>query len=1077
MEPNKTMQPSSKEEVAEMLQYDEYVIGALIRVYSFQTVDEQEWETTSHKNNVGFSGTDANILTSIAKYYDQKHWLSDKQLALVKRKIGKYWSQLIGNNIYPMPSIVPHLPLKKEQIRLVETISKAELPDTVKRLEGDTFLKISFPFSQDDLSAVKALSHRRYGGDKFWYCPPLFENLEQLKKLEFEFDEIVQKAWNRLNEKTKTVTIKDIPNFNFKGLYPFQVEGVEFLESHNGRGLISDEMGLGKTIQALAWLALRPDLRPVIIVCPASLKLNWAKEIKKWMPGDSSLIISGKNGNGEKIDPSKDIYIINYDILKSRLNQLIELDPKIVIGDECFPYNTEVTTNQGTMKIGDIVEKKEPISVLSYDSSKNVLEYNKIVRYIKKETRQSLIRITHECGNFVCTKNHKIWCANENKYHKAENLTPGNLLFVQEEIRNKISYTKILFNKLFSKMENATTRNKKKGLHSRKSKEIKRKKENLAADRIWKGLCKTFFTKNEDEQSQQNPSSNSESSKDQTYKGKSPCMEGRKRRKRKTNNPSTKTLKSPKLADGSIGKNTSAPKFWLSNLLQNRCSKSRVKNRNRGGWKRTQLGAKKRVRPEKDFILRISRVVSVEILEPGDSGGYGKSEKDCQFVYNLEIEKVHNYTANKVIVSNCHFIKNRKADRTVAFTKLAKTVPHLIALTGTPIVNRPVEFFNSLNLIDPARWPNFFSYAKKYCDAKKSYFGWDFTGSSNLDELNEKIGNTMIRRLKKDVLPDLPKKVRSVVPMEITNRNEYQKASDDLISWLKELDEYKEREKEVDDAKFKWGEIKRAKKAKNSSSEIADLEKEMKKAWIEKRDSFNKKQKGIKKAAQIIRIEKLKQLAVDGKMDACISWIENYLEQEDKLVVFCTHHKTIDVLMEKFRIGLAVQLDGRSSAKAKNQAVETFQNDPNCKLFIGNIRAAGTGITLTAASSTCFIELGWGPDDQAEDRVHRISQEAESVGAYYLLADDTIEMDIASLIDEKRQVLSAALDGTVVEEKEMLKELFNRMKRKENELEKLIEDSEKLENDLLKNDNVTICNLKERRSQREKAKRLIQKRS
>ena len=101
-------------------------------------------------------------------------------------------------------------------------------------------------------------------------------------------------------------------------------------------------------------------------------------------------------------------------------------------------------------------------------------------------------------------------------------------------------------------------------------------------------------------------------------------------------------------------------------------------------------------------------------------------------------------------------------------------------------------------------------------------------------------------------------------------------------------------------------------------------------------------------------------------------------------------------------------------------------------MFVGNIKAAGTGITLTAASSTCFLELSWTPGehDQAEDRVHRIGQEADSVNAYYLLADGTIENDISEMLDEKRKILVSVLDGKEVEEKGMLTELMKRIKEK-----------------------------------------------
>src|SRR5690606_27180808 len=104
-----------------------------------------------------------------------------------------------------------------------------------------------------------------------------------------------------------------------KTLFPYQEEGVKFVESREGRALIGDEMGLGKTIQALAYLQLHPEHRPAVILCPASLKYNWAKEIKETMTKRTNIqILDGKS-------PYRihgDIVIINYDIVESWLKEL-----------------------------------------------------------------------------------------------------------------------------------------------------------------------------------------------------------------------------------------------------------------------------------------------------------------------------------------------------------------------------------------------------------------------------------------------------------------------------------------------------------------------------------------------------------------------------------------------------------------------------------------------------------------------------------------------------------------------------------------------------------------------------------
>jgi len=141
-------------------------------------------------------------------------------------------------------------------------------------------------------------------------------------------------------------------------------------------------------------------------------------------------------------------------------------------------------------------------------------------------------------------------------------------------------------------------------------------------------------------------------------------------------------------------------------------------------------------------------------------------------------------------------------------------------------------------------------------------------------------------------------------------------------------------------------------------------------------------------------------------------------------VVFATHKKIIDALMKEFK-GISVKIDGSVSSADREYAVQAFQNDKSIRLFVGNIQAAGVGITLTAASAVAFIELPWTPGDlvQAEDRCHRIGQN-NNVNIYYLLANGTIEEKIAALLDEKKKVLSQVLDGKEVEESSLLSELI-----------------------------------------------------
>lgn len=325
-----------------------------------------------------------------------------------------------------------------------------------------------------------------------------------------------------------------------------------------------------------------------------------------------------------------------------------------------------------------------------------------------------------------------------------------------------------------------------------------------------------------------------------------------------------------------------------------------------------------------------------------------------------------------VIFDECHKLKNPKAKRTKAILEMIKQIPNRIALSGTPIESRPIEFFTTLQIVAPKLFPNYWQFGVRYCGAVADECGQRFSGASNIEELHEiLIDNCMIRRLKADVLSELPKKTRSVIPVEI-NMKEYQKYESEMIRVMQEL-------------------------------------------------------KGDPRAQMNIltSIEVCKQAAVRGKMKQAINFIEDYLETGRKLVVFTAHTFVIDELQKKFR-NIAVRVDGKVIGEKRQFAVDAFQNDNSIRLFIGNIKAAGVGLTLTAAQDTLTLELGWTPGEheQAEDRVHRIGQKADSVTAYYLIAKGTIEDYIMSVIDGKREVLEQVLNGKKATQQSLLSALI-----------------------------------------------------
>ena len=359
-----------------------------------------------------------------------------------------------------------------------------------------------------------------------------------------------------------------------------------------------------------------------------------------------------------------------------------------------------------------------------------------------------------------------------------------------------------------------------------------------------------------------------------------------------------------------------------------------------------------------------------------------------------------------IVCDESHYIKNGKAKRTTRAKALGQDVNLRLCLTGTPVLNRPQELISQLEFLDRLEdFGGFWGFAKRYCNPQKHDFGWDFSGSANLDELNTRLrGSCYIRRLKADVLSELPPKQRSIVSVDIDNRAEYNRAETNLIEWLRE----------------------NAAKDEAFLASIAHLPQNEMRAQIQKR--ANSVAARARRAEELVRIEKLKQLTANGKMAAVKQWVETFLESGEKLVLFAHHQTIVGDLAKAFS---AQSISGNTPAARRQEAVDTFQNDLSANLIVCNIKAGGVGITLTAASNVCFVELDWTPaaHDQAEDRCHRITQQS-SVNAWYLLGERTIDTEIYELIEAKRAVVDAATEGKApAVSVAVIRELKERLKR------------------------------------------------
>lgn len=533
------------------------------------------------------------------------------------------------------------------------------------------------PVIENGFYLIDSIPHNRFGkpiytfrGAKWNYITRKFHvpitpgNQQSMKLLGYDVPDVS----SIVIRQKKTGANLNIPCAD--KLRPYQIEGVNAIEDYGGRALLADEMGLGKSIQCIAWAMAHPEKRPMIIIGPACAKLNWATELRKWMPNEDVAVLSGT----KVAIPTASIYVINYDILHHWVDDLIQIGPKLVIIDEA-----------------------------------------------------------HRIRNWM-----------------------------------------------------------------------KKKKK---------------------------------------------------------------------------------------------------------GDKKDKYGRKGAYTLSTDSVLR-----------------------------------------------------------------LCSGVESIIAVTGSPVINRPMDLFNALHLINPSVFPSKFEFGMRYCDAKIDKWSGaiEYKGCSRPEELNSLLNNScMVRRLKKDVLKDLPPKQRSIILLDTDNKKEY-----------------------------------------------AEIEKDVEKNPMEK-------------------LTELRKLCGLGKLNAACEWIEDFLESGQKLIVYVHHRSIGEALYNRFR-EISVAYSGGMSEKSRWDAVQKFQKNPEIQLFIGSIQACGEAITLTAASNVAVLEFPWTPAilSQAEDRAHRFGQ-TMPVNIWLLAAKDTTDEDMLEMLVGKTGMAESVLDGGMQQEQAMARILSAlRSRRAKNNLRK-----------------------------------------
>jgi len=311
-----------------------------------------------------------------------------------------------------------------------------------------------------------------------------------------------------------------------------------------------------------------------------------------------------------------------------------------------------------------------------------------------------------------------------------------------------------------------------------------------------------------------------------------------------------------------------------------------------------------------------------------------------------------------VVVDEAHYIKNATAQRTKLINDLVKKVDRLWLLTGTPMTSRPIDYFNLLSLIESPVAKNWMAYAIRYCQGYQFNVGgrkvWNVMGASNLEELRDRTAGLTLRRLKENVL-DLPDKIITPVYLRLKSKM-YEEIMGEYYDWY---------------------------------------------------DKNPEESKSL--TVQFTKLTKIRQVIADEKISQTIELAENIVEQGKKVIIFCNFTDSLNKICEHFGKA-AVKVDGSMSKPERQHSVDSFQENDKVKVFVGNIKAAGVGITLTAAEAVIMNDLSFLPSDhaQAEDRAYRYGQK-NNVLVYYPIFENTIEGIIYDILNNKKQVIATVM--------------------------------------------------------------------
>lgn len=793
--------------------------------------------------------------------------------------------------------------------------------------------------------------------------------------------------------------------------FPYQAKGVRKIHHFGGRALIADEMGLGKTLQSLLFAHEVSDARPIIAICPASLKWNWEREAIDHI-GMRSHVIEGRTPP-LKFKLRHPLVIINYDLLQYWLWELLQLQPQLVILDECHKLGNKSTIQTKTSQ--RLCRDVPYVLGLSGTPLMNrPAELFSVLHILRPEIYNSRTAFEER----YCKREWKPWgwqakgATNVEELHKKllttcfpfatqircrEGMVPIGTIVEEKRVTEVLCYdhssNQICWRPILAHSKRTSPSRLVRVKHTRGefistcdhlvwTTEGYQRAETLAPGVLLSSLSKEI----------QSP--------DTRTPNHNPILFDSMLARR--GNPKRKSLN--KNDDDKMG--TTATNFPSLSELQ-RTDQTKIlfhpmlatiqRSPGLGGSQRSIQNSSRSLQ----MVFQENHTERPQFIKTTNSTMETLQPLLCSthtLVQNQNRESnsppLENLAASKktpqgirmagivprswnsfpsfersIREGETSFSDGRSCQEEIQIGNRSRWAePHDKTTTGT----RQLENFStgtsrveSVEILQPGnrRWPFNSSEENQVYDI-------EVEGCHNFFANGTLVHNCMIRRRKKDVLQDLPTKSRHVVTLDVPDRQEYDAAERDFIGWL------------------------------------------MKHSAMAARKA--------NKAEALVKMGYLKRLAARCKLPSVLDWIDEFLaESDEKLILFGIHKTIIRTIHERYQ-RQAVFVDGSVIGKDRQHAVNQFNDNTRTRLFIGNIQAAGVGWNCTSSSVVAFAELGWKPGEhtQGEDRVHGIKRGQEGIRsrAYYLIGRNTVESDLCRLLQEKQRVLDGTLDGIVGDE-------------------------------------------------------------